>query len=68
MKPSDSADLHLFQELSTLGQQFAHALLFGQGRGAVKAMFPASSTGRDRGADHLHKEIRIENSLTKKSN
>ena len=30
-----SAGLHLFQELSTLGQQLAHTLLFRQGLGAI---------------------------------
>jgi hypothetical protein len=35
-----SAGLHLFQELSTLGQQLAHALLPGQGLGRIKPMFP----------------------------
>ena len=35
--------LHLFQELSTLGQQFALTLLFRQGPGGVKLMFPAST-------------------------
>src|SRR5450432_683646 len=38
-----SARLHLFQELSTLGQQFAQALLFREGRGRVLPMFPAST-------------------------
>jgi len=38
-----SAGLHLFQELSTLGQQLAHALLLRQGCGRVKPMFPAST-------------------------
>jgi hypothetical protein len=36
-----SVGLHLFQELSTLGQQLAHTLLFRQGCGGVKPMFPA---------------------------
>ena len=39
-----SAGLHLFQELSTLGQQLAHTLLFRQGLGGVKPMFPASTS------------------------
>ena len=39
-----SAGLHLFQELSTLGQQLAHTLLFRQGFGGVKPMFPASTS------------------------
>ena len=39
-----SVGLHLFQELSTLGQQLAHTLLFRQGRGGVKPMFPASTS------------------------
>ena len=38
-----SAGLHLFQELSTSGQQLAHTLLFRQGLGGVKPMFPAST-------------------------
>jgi hypothetical protein len=33
-----SAGLHLFQELTTLGQQLAHTLLFRQGLGGVKPM------------------------------
>ena len=33
--PDRSVGLHLFQELSTLGQQFAHTLLFRQGLGGV---------------------------------
>jgi hypothetical protein len=37
-----SARLHLFQELSTLAQQFAHTPLLRQGRGGVLPMFPAS--------------------------
>jgi hypothetical protein len=32
-----SAGLHLFQELSTLGQQFAHTLLFRESLGEVEA-------------------------------
>ena len=31
-----SARLHLFQELSTLGQQLAHSLLPGSGLGRIK--------------------------------
>ena len=38
---ASSAGLHLFQELSTLGQQFAHPLLLGSGLGKIKPMFPA---------------------------
>ncbi len=40
--PGRSVGLHLFQELSTLGHQFAHTLLFRQGLGGVLPMFPAS--------------------------
>jgi len=36
-----SPGLHLFQELSTLGQQLAHALLLRQGCGRVLPLFPA---------------------------
>ena len=39
-----SVGLHLFQELSTLGQQLAHTLLFRHGLGGVKPMFPASAS------------------------
>ena len=38
---ASSDRLHLFQELSTLGQQFAHPLLLGSGLGKIKPMFPA---------------------------
>jgi hypothetical protein len=37
-----SAGLHLFQELSTLGQQLAHTLLLRQGFRGVNPMSPAS--------------------------
>jgi hypothetical protein len=40
-----SAGLHLFQELSTLGQQFTPTLLFREGCGRVLPMFPASTVG-----------------------
>jgi hypothetical protein len=36
-----SARLHLFQELSTLGQQLAHTLLLCQGLRGMEPMFPA---------------------------
>ena len=38
---ADSVRLHLFRELSTLGQQLTHALLLGHGLGGIKPMFPA---------------------------
>jgi hypothetical protein len=38
-----SAGLHLFQELSTLGQQLAHPLLRCHGLCGVKPMFPATA-------------------------
>jgi hypothetical protein len=38
-----SADLHLFQEVSTLGQQFTHTLLLRQGVSGIKPMLPAST-------------------------
>jgi hypothetical protein len=41
-KTSGSVGLYLFQELSTSGQQLAHTLLFRQGGGRAKPMFPAS--------------------------
>ena len=44
-KSFDSVGLHLFQELSTLGQQLAHTLLFRQGLGGVKPVFPARPPG-----------------------
>ena len=37
-----SAGLHVFQELSTLGQQLAHTLLLRQGLGRIEPVFPAS--------------------------
>jgi hypothetical protein len=40
------ARLHLFQELSTLGQQLAHTLLLRQGRGG----FPPNSCPRTAGS------------------
>ena len=36
-----SARLHLFQELSTLGQQLAHPLLLGSDLGRIEAVLPA---------------------------
>src|SRR5882724_9393654 len=36
---SGLAGLHLFQEVSTLGQQLAHTLLLRQGHGRIKPMF-----------------------------
>jgi hypothetical protein len=36
-----SASLHLFQRLSTLGQQLAHALSLRQGLSGVESVFPA---------------------------
>ncbi len=41
---ASSARLHLLQELSTLGQPLVHALLFREGLGGVKPMFPASTS------------------------
>jgi hypothetical protein len=41
---TSSADLHLFQELSTLGRQLAHALLLRQSCIGVKPMFPATTS------------------------
>jgi hypothetical protein len=38
-----SVGLHLFQELSTLGQQVAHTLLLCQGLRGIEPMFPAST-------------------------
>jgi hypothetical protein len=39
-----SVGLHLFQELSTLGQQVAHTLLLGKGLRGIEPMFPASTS------------------------
>ena len=39
-----SAGLHLFQELSTLGQQFAHTLLFREGLGRIEPVLPAGTS------------------------
>jgi hypothetical protein len=40
---ADSAGLHLFQELSTLGQQLASAPLLGSGLGRIKPVFPTGT-------------------------
>ena len=42
MKPYAS-QFHLFQELSTLGQQLAHTLSLRQGLSRVESMFPSGS-------------------------
>jgi hypothetical protein len=39
-----SAGSHLFQELSTLGQQFVQTLLFREGLGRIEPVLPASTS------------------------
>jgi len=46
LNASPSIGLHLFQELSTLGQQLANTLLFRQDRGGVSPCFQRARRDR----------------------
>jgi hypothetical protein len=43
VKPPGSARLHLFQELSTLGQQLTRPLVLCAGLGRIKPMYPTGT-------------------------